>query len=129
VFTETDLGTPQGGIISPTLANFTLNGLEKAINDSLLPLTTSKEKRIVIRLKDGTKTRIASGLTYIRYADDFLVLARSNYIINDFVKPAVNDFLRERGLMLNPEKTKIFRLSDNNAELNFLGYTFKYQPK
>jgi RNA-directed DNA polymerase len=129
MFVKTDLGTPQGGIISPTLANLTLNGLEKAINDSLLPLTTSKEKRIVIKLKDGSKTRIASGLAYVRYADDFVVLARSKYIINELVIPAVNNFLRERGLMLSPEKTKVFRLSDNSAELNFLGYTFKYQPK
>jgi RNA-directed DNA polymerase len=58
-----------------------------------------------------------------------VVLARSNYIIKDLVIPAINDFLQERGLTLSPEKTKIFRLSDENAELNFLGYTFKYKPK
>jgi len=107
VFVKTELGTC--GIISPTLANFTLNVLEKAINDSLTPLTRSKEKQIVIKLKDGSKTRIASGLTYIRYAD--------------------NNFLQERGLTLSSEKTKIFSISDSNAELNFLGYTFKYQMK
>jgi RNA-directed DNA polymerase len=129
MFIKTELGTPQGGIISPTLANFTLNGLERTINQSILPLTTSKEQRIVVKLKDGSKTRIASGLTYIRYADDFVVLARSNYIIKDLVVPAVNKFLQERGLILSPEKTKIFRLSDKDAELNFLGYTFKYQLK
>ena len=133
IFIKTELGTPLlfevGGIISPTLANLTLNGLEKAINESLLPLTTSKEKRIVIKLKDGSKTRIASGLAYIRYADDFVVLARSKYIINELVKPAINAFLGERGLTLSPEKTKVFRLSDESVELNFLGYTFKYQPK
>jgi RNA-directed DNA polymerase len=129
MFIKTELGTPQGGIISPTLANFTLNGLEKTINQSIIPLTSSKEQRIVVKLKDGSKTRIASGLAYIRYADDFVVLARSNYIIKDLVVPAVNKFLQERGLILSPEKTKIFRLSDDDAELNFLGYTFKYQTK
>lgn len=129
IFVKTELGTPQGGIISPTLANFTLNGLEKTINQSILPLTTSKEQRIVVKLKDGSKTRIASGLAYVRYADDFVVLARSKYIINDLVVPAINKFLQERGLTLSPEKTKIFRLSDDDAELNLLGYTFKYQPK
>ena len=123
------MGTPQGGIISPTLANFTLNGLELAINNSLTPLTTSKEKRIVVQLKDSSKTRIASGLAYFRYADDFVVLGRSRYIIEDLVKPAVNDFLQERGLTLSPEKTKVFRLSDENTKLNFLGYTLKYQEK
>jgi RNA-directed DNA polymerase len=129
IFVKTDLGTPQGGIISPTLANFTLNELEKTINQSIIPLTTSKEQRIVIKLKDGSKTRIASGLTYVRYADDFVVLARSKYIINDLVVPAINKFLQERGLILSHEKTKIFRLSDDDAELNFLGYIFKYQTK
>jgi hypothetical protein len=103
--------------------------LEKTINNSILPLTKSKEKRIVIKLKDGSKTRIASGLAYIRYADDFVVLARSKYIINDLVVPAVKNFLQERGLALDKTKTKIFRLSDKNAELNFLEYTFKYQTK
>ena len=93
VFVKTELGIPQDGIISPTLANFTLNWLEKAINNSLTPLTRSKEKLIVIKLKDGSKTRIASGLTYIRYADGFVVLARNNYIIKNLVKPAINNFL------------------------------------
>lgn len=68
-------------------------------------------------------------MAYFRYADDFVVLARSRYIIEDLVKPAVNDFLQERGLTLSPEKTKIFRLCDKDTELNFLGYTFKYQEK
>jgi len=133
IFIKTELGTPLlfevGGIISPTLANLTLNGLEKQLTNLYYQLTTSKEKRIVIKLKDGSKTRIASGLAYIRYADDFVVLARSKYIINELVKPAINAFLGERGLTLSPEKTKVFRLSDESVELNFLGYTFKYQPK
>ena len=127
MFVKTELETC--GIISSTLANFTLNGLEKVINDSLTPLTRSKEKQIVIKLKDGSKTRIVSGLTYIRYADDFVVLARNNYIIKDLVKPTINNFLQERGLTLSSEKTKIFSILDLNAELNFLGYTFKYQTK
>lgn len=138
ILEKTELDTPPfallpkswgGGIISSTLANFTLNGLEQAINKSLSPLTNSKEKRIVIQLKDGSKTRIASELSYFRYADDFLILARSKYIIEDLVKPAVNKFLSVRGLTLSTQKTKIFCLSDKDAQLNFLGYTFKYQDK
>lgn len=129
IFYETQTGTPQGGIISPTLANFTLNGLEKTVMDSIKPLTKSKEKRIVVSLKDGSKTRIASALAYVRYADDFVVLARSKYIMNNYVIPSINKFLKPRGLMLNHEKTKIFRLSDENMQLDFLGYTFKYNHK
>ena len=129
IFYETQTGTPQGGIISPTLANFTLNGLEKTVMDSINPLTKSKEKRIVVSLKDGSKTRISSALAYVRYADDFVVLARSKYIMNNYVIPSINNFLKPRGLMLNHEKTKIFRLSDKNMQLYFLGYTFKYNDK
>jgi RNA-directed DNA polymerase len=129
VISKTEMGTPQGGIISPTLANLTLNGLENAIMDSLSLLTKSKEKRIVITMKDGSKTRIASGLAYVRYADDFVVLARSKYIINTCVMPAIKEFLKPRGLALSQEKTKLFSLKEDNKQLDFLGYTFKYQDK
>jgi len=129
VFSEIEMGTPQGGIISPTLANFTLNGLENAIMDSLIFLTKSKEKRIFVKLKDGSNTRLASGLAYVRYADDFIVLARSKHIINTYVLPAINEFLKLRGLALSPDKTKLFRLKEDNQQLDFLGYTFKYQEK
>nr|WAK85003.1 hypothetical protein [Amicula sp. isolate GU52X-4 cfCalB7] len=128
-FYETEQGTPQGGIISPTLANFTLNGLEKTIMNSIHPLTKSKERRIAVHLKDGSRTRIASALAYVRYADDFVVLVRSKHIMNNYVLPSINDLLKPRGLMLNREKTKIFRLSDKNMQLDFLGYTFKYNNK
>lgn len=128
-FTESEEGTPQGGVISPILANFTLNGLEIAIMDSIKPLTKSKERRLVVTLPDGTKTRFASALAYARYADDFVVLARSSYLIEKFVQPAIVDFLATRGLSLSKEKTKVFRLVDQGAQLDFLGYTFKYQPK
>lgn len=129
IYFETLKGTPQGGIISPSLANFTLNGLESAIMNSIHPITKSKDKRISVRLKDGSKTRIASGLAYVRYADDFVVLARSKHLIRNYVLPSIKNFLEVRGLKLNETKTKIFRLVDENAQLDFLGYTFKYQKK
>ena len=52
----TKKGTPQGRVILPTLTNFTFNGLEKEIMDSIDLLTKSKEKRISLKLKDGNKT-------------------------------------------------------------------------
>jgi RNA-directed DNA polymerase len=54
-FSNTDAGIPQGGVISPTLANFTLNGLEKVVNNSILPITKSKAQRYVIRNKYGER--------------------------------------------------------------------------
>jgi RNA-directed DNA polymerase len=129
VFIKTEKGTPQGGIISPTLANLTLNGLEKTVLDSILPLTRSKERRLVVKLKDNSKTRIASNLACIRYADDFVVFARSKYLMDNYIIPSINAFMKARGLELNVEKTKIIRLTDPGTELNFLGYTFKFQQK
>lgn len=120
-------GTPQGGIISPTLANFTLNGLEKAVKEAIYPLTKSVEQRYSIKLADGNSTRIALSLHLVRYADDFVIIARSQNLLNKYVIPAVNEFLKERGLWLSPEKTKQFSLSQKGAQLNFLGYTFKFR--
>ena len=60
-YTDPITGTPRGGIISPTLANFTLNGLEKTVKESIHPLTRSKEQimqippstRIVFQVSTG----------------------------------------------------------------------------
>jgi RNA-directed DNA polymerase len=104
-----------------------LNGLEKTVYESIYPLTKSKERRIVIKYKDGTKTRIASNLFIVRYADDFVILARSKHIMKKYVLPKIKSFLAERGLELSSEKTKLYTLSDMNSVLSFLGYSFKYQ--
>jgi len=61
----------------------------------------------------------------VRYADDFVILARSRRIIELYIKPAVLEFLRPRGLELSEEKTKIFPMKNN--ELHFLGYVFKHR--
>ena len=116
-------------IISPSLANFTLNGLESVIMNSIHPVTKSKNKKIFVRLKDGSRTRISSGLASVRYAGDIVVLARSKHLIRSYVLSSIKNFLEVRGLKLNETKTKIFRLADEDVQLNFLGYTFKYQEK
>nr|YP_010121826.1 hypothetical protein KQ509_mgp04 [Monilinia fructicola]QRF72202.1 hypothetical protein [Monilinia fructicola] len=128
-YTDPITGTPQGGIISPTLANFTLNGLEKVIKEAIHPLTRSKEQRMQIKYRDGRYRRISLSTECIRYADDFIVITRSKNILDKFVTPAINRFLKERGLWLSPEKTKQYQLSNPNAQLDFLGYTFKYSSK
>ncbi|HWR96787.1 MAG TPA: reverse transcriptase domain-containing protein [Candidatus Methanoperedens sp.] len=79
-------GTPQGGIISPVLANMTLDGLEAAV------------KRAVPR---------RAKVNVIRYADDFVITGGSQELLRDKVLPAVGAFLRERGLTLSVEKTRI----------------------
>jgi RNA-directed DNA polymerase len=110
----TDAGTPQGGIISPTLANVTLNGLESELIDHL-----------GARL-GKTKTR-KSKINVVRYADDFVITGASKEMLESEVKPWVESFLVERGLTLSAEKTRIVHVDDG---FDFLGWNFrKYAGK
>jgi RNA-directed DNA polymerase len=103
----TNEGTPQGGIISPLLANLTLDGMEQAIRS-----------RIRIRRDQ---------VNFIRYADDFVVTARTKETLEQIVKPAVVAFLAERGLELSEQKTIITHIQ---AGFNFLGQNVrKYKNK
>jgi RNA-directed DNA polymerase len=125
-YIETSSGTPQGGIISPILANFVLNGLEKVVIESIKSITGGKDFRKNI-YKNGKRVKMLSfKVKTVRYADDFIIIATSRRIIEKFIKPAVIQFIKERGLKLSEEKTKIFSLI-SGKELNFLGYTFKYR--
>lgn len=97
----TKKGTPQGGIISPTLANMTLDGLEKIVRKSV-----------------PWRSRV----NFIRYADDFIITGKSKSILENNVLPAVKEFLETRGLMLSEEKTKITYIKHG---FTFLGQTFR----
>ena len=88
-------GCPQGGIISPTLMNMTLDGLEQAIKASV-----------------PRRSRV----NFIRYADDFIVTGKSKRLLQEQVLPAIQAFLNERGLALSKEKTAITHIRD--------GFTF-----
>ena len=125
IFTISESGVPQGGILSPVLANFTLNGLQNVVYKAIHPLTKSKARRIQL---PGTDVAYPSYLEIVRYADDFVVLCRNKFILNSLVIPEINKFLLERGLRLSPAKTKIFRLKDG-TKLKFLGYNFHYENK
>lgn len=93
----TKAGTPQGGIISPLLANCTLDGLEAAVK---------------------AVTPYRSKVNVIRYADDFVITGKTKELLEETIKPAVEKFLAERGLTLSPEKTRITRIEDG---FDFLG--------
>jgi RNA-directed DNA polymerase len=90
VFYDTEEGTPQGGIISPVLANMTLDGLEVAV--------ANQPHR-------GTKRQ--AKLHVIRFADDFVISGSSQELLGEDIQPGVVDFLEERGLSLSAEKTKL----------------------
>lgn len=103
----TTAGTPQGGIASPVLANLTLDGMEGTIRAAIDP---KRDK-----------------VNFIRYADDFIVTAASKEILEQKVKPAVIQFLAQRGLQLSEEKTVITPLTEG---FNFLGQNIrKYGQK
>ena len=111
---STDEGTPQGGIISPTLANMCLNGLE---TDLMAHLVAQHGKS---KLK-GLKVNV------IRYADDFVITGCSKEWLDAEIRPWVETFLAQRGLRLSPEKTKVVHMDEG---FDFLGWNFrKYNGK
>ena len=110
----TEAGTPQGGIISPCLANATLNGLETQLKRHLA-------KKLGIKKAEKTKVQC------VRYADDFVILAASKELLEEEVKPWVEQFLSVRGVELSREKTRITHIHQG---FDFLGWNFrKYVPK
>lgn len=108
----TTAGTPQGGIISPVIANMALDGLEAAAYASVGPTAHARSK---------------SQLNVIRYADDFVVTGVSKEILEHKVLPAVRQFMAARGLELSEEKTRITHIAKG---LDFLGQNVrKYDGK
>jgi RNA-directed DNA polymerase len=99
IFHATERGVPQGGVVSPLLSNIAFDGMQQLLQGK-------------------------AGL--IRYADDLLATAPTREKIEQVV-PLIQDFLRERGLELHPEKTRIVSVTDG---FNFLGFHVKhYQGK
>jgi RNA-directed DNA polymerase len=111
----TEAGTPQGGIISPTLANLTLDGME-----AMLTQHFSKMRKV-----DGKRARLKVNM--VRYADDFIITGGSKELLEMEVRPLVEQFLKERGLVLSPEKTCITHIETG---FDFLGQNIrKYDGK
>src|SRR2546429_757906 len=106
----TEEGTPQGGICSPVIANMALDGLERLLA-AHFPKKGALSKRAKVNL--------------IRYADDFCITGASKELLEQEVKPLVEQFLSERGLQLSSEKTLITHIEQG---FDFLGQTVrKYQ--
>jgi RNA-directed DNA polymerase len=103
IFFNTEEGTPQGGVISPVLANMTLDGLER-------------------KLKDNFRRKPSLKVNFVRYADDFIVTAKSKELLQEQVVPVIATFLKERGLEFSQEKTKITHIEEG---FDFLGQTLR----
>jgi RNA-directed DNA polymerase len=97
----TEEGTPQGGIISPTLCNMVLDGLEELLKKTFI-----------------TK----QGIHYVRYADDFVVTGRSKDLLENEIRSLIANFLKERGLELSNEKTKVTQITEG---FDFLGQNIR----
>jgi len=106
----TEAGTPQGGIISPVLANMALDGLEGRLREKY-PRGTRRAKRAKVNL--------------VRYADDFIITGSSSELLETEVKPLVIAFLQERGLTLSPAKTTITHITTG---FDFLGQHIRKYP-
>ena len=96
---HTDRGTPQGGIISPILANITLDGIESILMEQYP----------------------AMKVHFIRYADDFMVTAPNKEVAEE-IRELIRIFLKERGLELSESKTLITHINDG---FDFLGWSFR----
>jgi RNA-directed DNA polymerase len=122
-------GFPQGSVIGPSLANFTLNGLEKVTVPN--KVTAFDEEKFNYYISKGITYNKSSSIvrktltsSIVRYADDFIV------VVNDkkqaeIISDKIDTFLQERGLNKNPIKSKVLKW-ENNAKFDYLGFTFHY---
>jgi RNA-directed DNA polymerase len=109
-FQASDIGTPQGGIISPLLANIALDGMESYLYEKL-------------REKGYKTTDLRRGaIRIVRYADDFVVMHENKKVIEDS-KLTIAEWLKERGLELSEEKTRIVHSTDG---FDFLGFNCRH---
>lgn len=108
----TEEGTPQGGIISPILANMALDGIQSLL---VQRFHTNRLGKVDFRFKNKSQ------VNFVRYADDFIVTANTEEIALE-VKSLIREFLKTRGLELSEEKTVITHI-DNG--FNMLGWTFR----
>ncbi len=97
-------GTPQGSIISPVMCNMALDGIADMLKENF---------------------RQYKGIHFIRYADDFIVTGRSEELLANEIKPAITAFLKERGLELSQDKTKVTHITEG---FDFLGQNVRKYP-
>ena len=128
VFTAISEGTPQGGVISPLLANIALHGLEHLILKEFPKMShTGRETWFHKRGADFSSPNI------IRYADDFVVLHEDKAVVQR-CREIILEWLHDIGLELKPEKTRLTHTfddelsEDGRAGFDFLGHHIQHFP-
>lgn len=120
-FQETSEGTPQGGVISPLLANIALHGMEERI----------KQYAETMPIKGLCKRDRRSSISLIRYADDFVIL-HENLSVVQRCQAIISDWLKGMGLELKPSKTRLThtlnKYENEEPGFNFLGFTVRQFP-
>ena len=116
-FKETEGGTPQGGVISPTLCNIALNGMEAEI-----------KKDYYYEEGKGQSRPCNSLVKLIRYADDVICTGKSLDVLKD-VQKKISKFLEPRGLELNEQKTRVINVREGFTFLGFDIQKVKYNPQ
>ena len=107
VFHETERGTPQGGVVSPLLENIALHGMEEAIG-----------------VKYNCRGELIGNRAVVRYADDFVCFCETKEDAQQ-VQSILTDWLKERGLTLSEEKTRIVHLTEG---FDFLSFNIRHYP-
>lgn len=102
----TNAGTPQGGIISPVLANMALDGLQRELVGLFHTVRQAREAKVHL----------------VRYADDFVITGSSRELLEERIKPLVVQFLAARGLVLSEKKTTITHVTEG---FDFLGWNVR----
>ncbi|WP_034935833.1 group II intron reverse transcriptase/maturase [Gloeocapsa sp. PCC 73106] len=113
----TNEGTPQGGVVSPLLANIALHGMEQEIKK-------------YARTWKGRKDDNEKSVSLIRYADDFVILHESLPVVLK-CKEIIENWLKDIGLELKPSKTRISHTlieHEGNIGFDFLGFTIRQFP-
>lgn len=124
---SSERGTPQGGVVSPLLANIALHGLENELKQLVaeIPLKTKKGDYLNRNLR---KAR----LCVVRYADDFVIMHEDLAILKQ-CKERLEEWLKDIGLKLKPSKTRLTHtlldIEGEKAGFNFLGFFIKQETK
>lgn len=117
-YTLPEMGTPQGGVISPLLSNIALHGLRERLDTYINSL-------------GGHRPNNRQSLTYVRYADDFVLMHPDKETLIQ-LKSETEEFLKPIGLELHPEKTRIVHTLEStpstSAGFTFLGFDVIQKP-